>query len=81
MQGRKLKGANTSGRSLLGGAGPGVRVYNDQGATQGVNVVRPVGECGFLCSGWIWLVERRNVFESWAIYRCDCPMECTEGIA
>ena len=44
MQGRKLMGE-----------GPGARTYNDQGATQGVNVVRPAGSvacCAQAGYGW-----------------------------
>ena len=39
---RTYNDQGTTGRRLAG-EGPGARTYNDQGATQGVNVVRPVG--------------------------------------
>ena len=86
VQGRKLKAAmesisNISVRRVLAGVGPGARVYNDQGTTQGVNVVRPVATvacCAQAACGW-W--EGAKSLRIGLPCGGACPMDCMKRTA
>ena len=68
--------SKTSGRHLLGGAGPGARVYNDQGATQGVNVVRPVASAACCAqAGYGWWNGAKSL-RSGLSCGGACPVDC-----